>query len=66
MSCGKLVIKEDLDAARPTRYEQRMLRNPSQGEKYDAHCDCVAQNLGGLVAPFPVAPWGDRSMLCFH
>ena len=66
MSCGKLVVKEDLDATRPTRYEQRMVWNLGQGEKDDARCDYVSQHVEGLVAPFPVTPWGDRSLLCIH
>ena len=66
MSCGILVDKEDLDAARPTRYEQRMLWNPGRGEKDDARCDYVVHHVEWLVVPFPVTPWGDRSMLCFY
>ena len=58
MSCGKLVVKEDLGVARPVRCEQRMLRNLGQGEKDGARCDCVAQYVEWLVAPFPVTPWG--------
>ena len=66
MSCGKSVVKEDLDAARPARCEQRMLRDPGQGEKDGVRCDCVAQHVEWLVVPFHVTPWGDRSPLCIH
>ena len=66
MSCGKMVDKEDLDAARPVRCEQRMLKNLDQAERDGVHSDCMAQHLGGLVVPLPVTPWGDRSLLSFH
>ena len=66
MSCGKLVDKEDLDAARPMRSEQSMLNNLGQVERDGARSDYVAQHLGGLVAPLPITPWGDRSLLRFH
>ena len=66
MSCGKLVDKEDLDATRLARCEQRMLKNPGQGERDGACCDYMAQHLGGLDEPLPVTPLGDKSLLCFH
>ena len=66
MSCGKLVDKEDLDAARSVRREQRMLKNSYQGERDGGHSDYVGQHLGGLVGPLPIMPWGDRSLLSFH
>ena len=56
MSCLKLVDKEDFDVARPVRYEQRMLRNPHQGERDSARSDYMAQHLGGLVVSLPVTP----------
>ena len=66
MRCGKLVDKEYLDAARSARREQRMLRNLGQGERDGVCSDYVSQHLGGLVAPLPVTPWGDRILLSFH
>ena len=66
MSFGKLADKEDLDAVRPARSEQRMLKNLDEGERDGAHSDYVAQHLGGLVAPLPITPCGDRSLLSFH
>ena len=66
MSCGKLVDKEDLDVVRPARCEQRMLRNPDQGERDGASSDCMAHHIGRLVTPLPVTPWGDRSLLRFN
>jgi hypothetical protein len=66
MSCVKLVNKEYLDAARSARREQRMLWNPSQGERDGARSDYVALHLGGLEGSLPVTPWGDRILLHFH
>ena len=66
MSRGKLVVIEYLDVECSVKGEQRMLRNPSQGER-DGECsDYVGQHLGGLVGLLPVTPWGDRSLLRFH
>ena len=66
VSHGKLVVKEYLDAACSVRVEQRMLRNPGQGERVGAHSDYVGQHLGGLVGLLPITPWGDRNLLSFH
>ena len=66
MSHGKLVVKEYLDTKCSMRGEERMLWNPSQGERDGAHSDYVGQHLGGLVGPLPITPWGDRSLLSFH
>ena len=66
VSHGKLVVKEYPDTTLSTRGEQRMLRNPDQGERYGACSDHVAQHLGGSVGPLPVTPWVDRSLLSFH
>ena len=66
MSCGKLVVKEYMDAMRPARGEQRMLMNPDQGERDGARSAYVCQHLGVLVGPLPVTPLGDRSLLSFH
>ena len=66
LSHGKLVVNEYLDVECSARVEQRMLRNPSQGER-DGECsDYVGQHLGGLVGSLPITPWGDRSLLSFH
>ena len=66
MSRGKLVVKEYLHASCSTRGENRMVRNPGQGERDGAHSYYVGQHLGGLVGPLLVTPWGDRSLLNFH
>ena len=66
VSRGKLVVKEYLDAARSTRGEQSMLRNPGQGERDGARCDCMDLHLGGLEGLLPVTPWVDKSLLSFH
>ena len=66
VSRGKMVVKEYLDIECSVRGEQRMLWNPSQGERDDEHSDYVGQHLGGLVGLLLVTPWGDRSLLIFH
>ena len=66
VSHGKLVVIEYLDVECSTRVEQRMLKNPDQGERDGERSDYVGQHLGGLVGMLPVTPWGDRSLLSFH
>ena len=66
MSRGKLEVIEYLDVECSARVEQRMLRNPDQGERDGEHSDYVGQHLGGLVGLLRTTPFGDRSLLSFH
>lgn len=56
MSGGNLEVIEYLDAECSARVEQRMLRNPIQGESDGEHNDYMGHHLGGLVVLFPVTP----------
>ena len=56
VSRGKLVVKEYLYAECYARVEQRMFRNPGQGERDGERSDYVGQHLGKLVGLLPVTP----------
>lgn len=58
VSHRKLEVKEYLDVECSAWVEQRMLRNPDQGDKVVRASDYMCHHLGGLVVPLYVIPGG--------